>query len=420
MAARRCSACAAIASWRTGARTASPCAAPYARRAPRCAKTSSAASASSSLRRRARSEGSLARRARTPRAAVSTSTSRSVRTSARIAISRSGRCGVRTPHAYLAALHAEIDAAPAFAARTLFFGGGTPNTYEPAAIARLVSARARASRRTGFAEALDRDESRRRPLHARDVRDVPRRRHRSHLVRRAIVRRERTRARSAAATTRDDVAAAVRRARDAGFANVSLDLIFGTPGQTPDSWRASLDAALALEPAHVSTYGLTVEEDTPFAGWYERVARATFPSNDLEAELYGIAIDVLADGRLRTLRDQQFRAARHALRAQRELLAERRVSGARRRRGVLSRRARAPCTRATWRRISSAAEAGRPIPGDAERLDGARASGRSRDARCCARPRGWTRRHLPNDTALISTTSIGRYWATCARRERST
>ena len=89
-----------------------------------------------------------------------------------------------------------------------------------------------------------------------------------------------------------DVKAAVSRARAAGFANVSLDLIFGVPGQTAESWRDSLAHALALEPAHVSTYGLTVEEGTPFAAWQAREPGA-FASGDLEAELYALAIDTL-------------------------------------------------------------------------------------------------------------------------------
>lgn len=59
-----------------------------------------------------------------------------------------------------------------------------------------------------------------------------------------------------------DVAPAVARVR-AAIPNLSLDLIFGVPGQTPDDWDADLTAALALEPAHLSCYGLTYEPGTP-------------------------------------------------------------------------------------------------------------------------------------------------------------
>ena len=45
---------------------------------------------------------------------------------------------------------------------------------------------------------------------------------------------------------------------------MALDLIFGVPDETPTDWQADLDAALALEPDHVSTYGLTFERGTTF------------------------------------------------------------------------------------------------------------------------------------------------------------
>lgn len=55
------------------------------------------------------------------------------------------------------------------------------------------------------------------------------------------------------------------QARKAGFANISLDLMYGLCGQTLDSWRQSLKTALALGPDHLSLYQLTIEEETPFA-----------------------------------------------------------------------------------------------------------------------------------------------------------
>jgi len=63
-------------------------------------------------------------------------------------------------------------------------------------------------------------------------------------------------------TSGDRTKAAVSLARAAGFTNISLDLIYGVPGQTMDNWLATLDAVLSLEPAHVSCYALTVEERT--------------------------------------------------------------------------------------------------------------------------------------------------------------
>ncbi len=56
--------------------------------------------------------------------------------------------------------------------------------------------------------------------------------------------------------------AAVRMAREAGFSNVNLDLIYGVPGQSLDGWLATLEDVLLLDPAHLSCYALTVEEKT--------------------------------------------------------------------------------------------------------------------------------------------------------------
>src|SRR5439155_44210 len=56
-------------------------------------------------------------------------------------------------------------------------------------------------------------------------------------------------------------------ARAAGFANLSLDLIFAVPGQTLADWEDDLGAALALAPEHVSAYALTYEPGTPFHAW---------------------------------------------------------------------------------------------------------------------------------------------------------
>ena len=68
--------------------------------------------------------------------------------------------------------------------------------------------------------------------------------------------------------------------------------MFGIPGQTVDSWKGSLAAALELEPHHVSTYGLTIEAGTPFSVWHAREP-AAFPDADREAELFSEAIDRL-------------------------------------------------------------------------------------------------------------------------------
>ena len=69
-------------------------------------------------------------------------------------------------------------------------------------------------------------------------------------------------------------------ARAAGFEHVSLDLIYGTPGETDADWRRSLETALAAGPDHISAYALIVEEGTRLAA---RVRRGELPAPDDDA-----------------------------------------------------------------------------------------------------------------------------------------
>ncbi|WP_206448595.1 radical SAM family heme chaperone HemW [Agrococcus sp. KRD186] len=82
-------------------------------------------------------------------------------------------------------------------------------------------------------------------------------------------------------------------ARDAGL-EVSLDLIYGAPGETLDDWQRSLDAALAMAPDHVSAYALIVEEGTALA---RRIRRGELvaPDDDLQAAMYEAADATLGD-----------------------------------------------------------------------------------------------------------------------------
>ena len=68
----------------------------------------------------------------------------------------------------------------------------------------------------------------------------------------------------------DRAAEALVAARAAGLENVSVDLIFALPSGVARSWERDLEAALVLEPSHVSLYGLTVEPHTPLGRWHER------------------------------------------------------------------------------------------------------------------------------------------------------
>jgi oxygen-independent coproporphyrinogen-3 oxidase len=89
----------------------------------------------------------------------------------------------------------------------------------------------------------------------------------------------------------DNVGRVVRAAREAGL-QVSLDLIYGTPGESLDDWRRSLDAAIALAPDHISTYALVVEEGTKLAAQVRR-GLVPAPEDDDEAAKYELADDAL-------------------------------------------------------------------------------------------------------------------------------
>ena len=80
----------------------------------------------------------------------------------------------------------------------------------------------------------------------------------------------------------------VAEAKAAGFAHVSLDLIYGTPGESDADWQASLDVAIAAEPDHISAYSLIVEDGTRLAG---QVARGELsrPDDDMLADRYLMA-----------------------------------------------------------------------------------------------------------------------------------
>lgn len=91
-----------------------------------------------------------------------------------------------------------------------------------------------------------------------------------------------------ASAVRDAVAAA----RAAGFTNLSLDLIYGGPGETDVSWRATMDAALSIEPDHLSCYALTIEERTAFGRAVARGAMAA-PDEDVLARRYETACEAL-------------------------------------------------------------------------------------------------------------------------------
>jgi oxygen-independent coproporphyrinogen-3 oxidase len=283
---------------------------------------------------------------------------------------------------YLSALYNEIDeyAEPALSNvegiprrgknETVFLGGGTPNTYEAGDIVALLRRLSEmfpgpADRETTIEvnpELVNADD-----LHAYRAAGVNRL---SIGVQSFVPHEIRTLGRRHTAA---DVERAVLAARDAGISSVSIDLIFAVPGQTPQSWGQSLDAAKSLGVDHISTYGLTIEAGTPYERWRQREPAAFF-DDAKEADLYQLAMDVLeANG------FEQYEISNFARRGHRSAHNSNYwangdyvglgVGAASYRDGV-----RSVHTRDLEMYIAAAA-GGRPIPGESEQLEGARRAG---------------------------------------------
>ncbi len=167
-------------------------------------------------------------------------------------------------------------------ATTLYFGGGTPALLAPADVARLIAAARRWLALTPDAEITleanpgPLDASRLAALRQAGVNRLSLGVQSAHPAELAVLGR---------GHSWEDVARAARQARAGGWDNLSLDLIFGLPGQTLAQWRHTLDAVLALEPEHLSLYGLTLEPGTPLA---QAVASGAHPAPDpdLAADMY--------------------------------------------------------------------------------------------------------------------------------------
>lgn len=84
----------------------------------------------------------------------------------------------------------------------------------------------------------------------------------------------------------------VKMARAAGFNNISVDLIYGLPGQTVNDWRETLQAVLALDTEHVSLYQLKIEEGTVFGQWLETGRIAEF-DDEIALEMYELGRTLL-------------------------------------------------------------------------------------------------------------------------------
>ncbi|HLJ85094.1 MAG TPA: radical SAM family heme chaperone HemW [Candidatus Eremiobacteraceae bacterium] len=183
---------------------------------------------------------------------------------------------------YCAALHAEIGRSSGpRRVGTVYFGGGTPSAIGPDRIAALTTFIFEK-----FTIAPDSIECTLEANPSRGGDDI--RRWREAGVNRLSVGVQSFDDAELRRLGRDhssaDAAEFLRAARSAGFENISLDLIAGSPGQSLEGFRDSLRSAVATGVDHVSVYGLTIEAATPYATWFAREPQA-FPDDDLVAAL---------------------------------------------------------------------------------------------------------------------------------------
>ena len=94
--------------------------------------------------------------------------------------------------------------------------------------------------------------------------------------------------------TANQVPQAVKILRDAGIQNISVDLMYGFPGETLDDWQRDIDAALALGVEHISAYCLMIEENTPLWKWINENGEWRM-DEELERQMYEMLIDKLTE-----------------------------------------------------------------------------------------------------------------------------
>lgn len=167
---------------------------------------------------------------------------------------------------------------------TVFFGGGTPTLLPAGDLARMLGRAVDAFGMTDGAEVtVEANPDTVTPAVARTLADAG--------VTRLSIGMQSAVPRVLAALDRthqpENVRTAVDAAKEAGLA-VSVDLIYGAPGETLADWEASLDAALALESDHISAYALIIEDGTKLARQIRR-GEVPRPDDDLQADMYELA-----------------------------------------------------------------------------------------------------------------------------------
>ena len=194
--------------------------------------------------------------------------------------------GATDMRAFVRALirEAELRLPPHYTPRTIYCGGGTPSMLSPHHLSTLI---------TGLRHFVDTTHTQEWSFEANPATFTPAKATQwrelgitrvslgaqsfePHLLR--LLGREHT---------PEQIAHSVELLRAADIPQINLDLMFCLPAQTPEHWRHTLESALALEPDHISTYSLTLEEGTPYATRYPA------PDEQTELTLYTLAHDHL-------------------------------------------------------------------------------------------------------------------------------
>lgn len=183
---------------------------------------------------------------------------------------------------YIDAVLKELDSAPTDVAPTIFFGGGTPSLLPAADLGRVISA---IRDRNGLTEnceiTLEANPDSVTPEKMRQYLDAGFNRisfGMQSAVPHVLATLDRTH-------NPANVAKALEMAREAGFSSVSVDLIYGTPGESLEDWRTSIESALSLGVDHISAYALIVETGTKLAAQIKR-RDISMPNDDLMADMY--------------------------------------------------------------------------------------------------------------------------------------
>ena len=191
---------------------------------------------------------------------------------------------------YVKALVKEIEAWDEVSPRpvdTIYFGGGTPSLLSPAQVgAILETVQSRFDVESGAEVTMEMNPGTVTPESVAEFRRLG--------INRASFGAQtfddRELARLGRSHTTEDTTNTFQLLRDAGFDNVSFDLIAGLPGQTVSGWQYNLDRALALRPEHLSFYLLEVHEGTPLAE-HIRKGIQPHPDDELAAEMYELMLE---------------------------------------------------------------------------------------------------------------------------------